>query len=102
MIKIVFYIIYISIVVNSLYCSAQTPVQKKDSIATTQISSSFFDWYIRSAKASKQAEYNPIEVQDKNGMTTLDFSRYMENLRKYSFSDSLMKRERLSYDGCVL
>ena len=79
--KIVFYIICIFIVVDSLNCFGQTSVQKKDSIAITQLSSSFFDWYISSAKSRKQAEYNPVEVQDKNGMTTLDFSRYMENFR---------------------
>jgi len=101
MIKTVCKVFVLIIAVTSLNCSAQLSNQEKDSVVVTQVSTDFFNWYIKSAKSGEQAEYNPIEVQDKNGMTTLDFSRYMKNLRKYSFSDSLMKRERMSYVGCI-
>lgn len=89
-------------VTHSFACSAQSLNKQKDSVLLAQISQRFFDWYISSAKSNKWAEYNPIEVEDKNGMTTLDFSTYFKNLKEYSFSDSLLKKERMSYDGCVL
>ena len=96
-----FYIVCILIAVTSLNCFAQRSIQENDSITVTELSSSFFDWYIRSAKVHKHAEYNPVEVQDKNGMTTLDFSTYVRNLKEHSFSDSLLKRELSSYDSCM-
>lgn len=34
-------------------------------------------------------------------MTTLDYSKYIKNLVKYSFSDSLIAKEKLSYQVCI-
>jgi hypothetical protein len=59
------YVMYILIALKSLDCSAQHSIQEKDSSIVSQLSSSFFNWYINSVKTRKQAEYNPVEVQDK-------------------------------------
>ena len=101
MIKIVCKLFVLLIVSVSLNCFAQNTNQIKDSVLVSRITTGFFNWYIKSAKLKKQAEYNPIEVADKNGMTTLDFTKYMKNLKKHSFSDSLMERERMTYVECV-
>ena len=34
-------------------------------------------------------------------MTTLDFSRYFGNLRKYNFSESLIEKEKQFFQACV-
>ena len=74
MIKIVYKLFVLLIVSVSLNCFAQNTNQEKDSVLVSRITTDFFNWYIKSAKLKEQAEYNPIEVADKNGMTTLDFT----------------------------
>lgn len=75
---------------------------EKDSIVITKISTDFFYWYISNAKENNFSEYNPIEIQDTNGMTTLNFSKYFQNLVNLSFSDSLLTKEKRSYKKCML
>jgi hypothetical protein len=73
-----------------------------DSIEVSKIASDFFEWYISSALNHKTDEYNPVEIESENGMTTLDFSNYFKNLERLSFSDSLILKEKESYSECVL
>ena len=73
---------------------------KNDSIAVTKTTVNFFDWYIDAVKKGQTEEYSPIFIKSKNGMTTLNDSVYITNLKKYSFSDSLIYIERQSYDNC--
>lgn len=87
------------IMFQSFDCYSQN--RETDSIEVSRISNNFFDWYISSAKNHKSDEYNPVEIESKNGMTTLDFSKYFKNLERLSFSDSLLIKERKSYNECV-
>lgn len=72
-----------------------------DSIKVAQIVNGFYDWYSTSIKGKKYSDYKPRFVESKNGMTTLDCSTYLENLKAYGFSDSLIIKERLSYSQCI-
>jgi len=84
---------------QSFDCYSQN--RETDSIKVSRIANYFFDWYISSAKNHKTVEYNPIEIESENGMTTLDFSIYFKNLERLSFSDSLLTKEKNSYNECV-
>ncbi|MES2543302.1 MAG: hypothetical protein V4548_00330 [Bacteroidota bacterium] len=99
--KILFKIIFVFILLifSVFNCYSQNQFQK-DSIATTTIAKDFFNWYITSAKENKSG-YQPEFIEDDNGMTTLDYSNYIENLIKHSFSDSLIAKEKHSYSECI-
>jgi hypothetical protein len=75
--------------------------KKEDLIIIEGIVNNFFNWYMREIKINNSIEFMPCIVENEQGMTTLDFSRYLENLRNYQFSDSLIEFERLSYLECI-
>jgi hypothetical protein len=77
-------------------------VKDSDSIKIEKIVNNFFNWYIGVIKTNNSVEFMPQFVESDNGMTTLDFSKYLENLRKYQFCDSLIEAERLTYQECIL
>lgn len=72
-----------------------------DSVKVEKIVNNFFDWYIGVIKTNNSIEFMPQFVESDTEMTTLDFSKYFENLRKYQFSDSLIESERLTYQECI-
>ncbi len=76
-------------------------ILKTDSIKVVQIVNEFYDWYIRAIKNNNNTDYKPRFIESENGMTTLDFSKYIENLKTYGFSDSLILREKKSYSECI-
>ena len=61
----------------------------------------FYDWYIHAIKQRNSTDYMPRFVETENGMTSLDFSKYIENLKIYRFSDSLIIKEKESYLKCI-
>jgi hypothetical protein len=71
-----------------------------DALIIYKTVNNFFEWYIDAIK-QKKSEYKPIFVEGKNGMTTLDFTEYFANLTKYGLSDSLIIKEKMSYQRCV-
>jgi hypothetical protein len=74
---------------------------RQDSIRTSEIATEFFEWYISAAKSHQTNEFNPVEIQNEYGMTTLDFSTYFKNLREHSFSDALIEEEENTYNSCI-
>jgi hypothetical protein len=89
------------ILFQSFDCFSQKQEQKRDSIEITQIATDFFSWYILESSNNSNGECYPIFIQDKNGMTTLDYSKYFKNLIEHSFSDTLVAKEKLSYQVCI-
>lgn len=75
--------------------------QSSDSTKVTTIVEQFFDWYIKVIKEEKAVEYLPQFVEDENGKTTLDHSKYLNNLEKLSFSEELIEYEKESYKTCI-
>lgn len=72
-----------------------------DSVKVEKIVNNFFNWYIGEIKTNNGVEFMPQFVESNQGMTTLDFSKYLKNLRQYQFSDSLIESERLTYLECT-
>nr|WP_321406448.1 hypothetical protein [uncultured Carboxylicivirga sp.] len=75
--------------------------QESDSIKITKTVNEFYNWYLTSIKEKKYSAFKPKFVESKNGMTTLDYSEYFNNLKIHKFSDSLIKREKQSYCECI-
>jgi hypothetical protein len=74
---------------------------KADSIKVIQIVEGFYNWYLTAIKEKVYSDYKPKFVESENGMTTLDYSKYIENLTKYRFSDSLIIKEKQSFSDCI-
>lgn len=74
---------------------------KSDSLTICKTVTDFFGWYIDAIKQKKHSDFQPTFVELKNGMTTLNFTKYFNNLAKYGFSDSLLIKEKLSYQHCI-
>lgn len=75
---------------------------KADSIKITQIVIGFYDWYLTSIKEKKYSDFKPRFVESKNGMTTLDYSAYLDKLKIHRFSDTLILKEKQSYSDCIV
>ncbi|MBL7828662.1 MAG: hypothetical protein JNJ57_18655 [Saprospiraceae bacterium] len=82
------------------HLTAQNSIQN-DSTTICKTVSGFFEWYIDAIKQKKQTEYQPTFVESESGMTTLNFSKYFANLVSQGFSDTLIIKERLSYQSCI-
>jgi len=76
-------------------------VQNADSIKISNVVNNFFNWYVEAIKYRKDGDFQPKFVEDRNGMTTLDCSSYLQNLERFNFSDSLILSEKQSYKTCV-
>lgn len=74
---------------------------KTDSIKVTQIVNGFYNWYLSAIREKNYSEYKPRFVNTKNGMTTLDLSKYIENLVINGFSDSMILKEKQNYLDCI-
>lgn len=72
-----------------------------DSVKIEKIVNNFFSWYIGVTKTNNGSEFIPQFVENEKGMTTLEFSKYLENLRKYHFSNSFIEVEKLTYQECI-
>ena len=72
-----------------------------DTSGVTKIVFDFFDWYISSINSHNSSEYSPQFVESETGMTTLDFSKYFDNLERLNFSESLLEREKQFFQDCV-
>lgn len=90
---------FISFVFN-FTVAAQRPA-KSDTLQVCKTVTRFYDWYIKMPKENKNSEIQPAFVEDDKGMTTLNFSKYLGNLKKYNFSDSLINKEKMSYQLCI-
>lgn len=61
----------------------------------------FYKWYFGVIESGQIEEYQPIFVADSAGMTALDMTKYIKNLKLYNFSDSLINHEVASYQSCI-
>jgi len=73
-----------------------------DSVNACNVTTKFFNWYVGAIKRTIKTDYQPKFVQSKNGMTTLDFKAYFDNLRRLHFTDNLIQKEREFYNECLL
>jgi len=87
------------IMIQTINCYSQS--MEIDSIKVSKLTTIFFHWYMKNATKKKNGEIYPRFVKSENGMTTLEYRKYFKNLKKYSFSDSLIEQEKLSYKVCI-
>lgn len=71
-----------------------------DSLSVIKVVNDFYEWYIYSTRKEKNEENRPIFIIDKKENVRLDFTRYVQNLRKFNFSDTLINKEILDYKNC--
>lgn len=82
--------------------SAQTRITSKDSINIKTQIEGFYSWYIgiiRDHKLNK--DFNPSFVKKDDGMTTLDFTKYKDGLRRYKFTEDFIQRKISDYKSCI-
>ena len=99
--KIVTNLIIVALLIFSSPFSLRASDNSSDSSIISKIVNNFYEWYLNSINKGLHDEFKPKFIEDKDGMTTLDYSQYIENLRIYNFSDSLIEREKLSYQKCI-
>ncbi|MDE5417436.1 hypothetical protein L3049_05395 [Labilibaculum sp. DW002] len=85
----------------SFLFSGNINAQTSDSTKIVSIIENFFEWYVEVIKEEAYPEYSPQFVEDENGNTTLDYSLYMNNLKKLSFSKELIEQEKKAYESCI-
>ena len=72
-----------------------------DSLIIGRTVNEFFAWYINAIKQKSYSEFQPTFVESSSGMTTLNYTKYVNNLNKFGFSDSLITKEVSFYKHCV-
>lgn len=75
--------------------------QSNDATIVTKIVADFFRWYATVTNNEQIDEYQSKFVQDKRGMVTLDYAKYVANLRRLHFSNELINKEIESYKECI-
>ena len=85
----------------SLLLFEKSAAQDSDSTKVTRIVEDFYEWYVKAIDERNLSAYSPKFVESEDGNTTLDYSEYMENLTRLSFSEELIKEERETYKKCI-
>jgi hypothetical protein len=75
-------------------------IANSDSTKIVETTNDFYEWYIYSTRHENNIENRPEFVRDASGFICLDYTKYITNLRKYSFTDSLIIKEILTYKEC--
>ncbi len=73
----------------------------KDSFEVSKIVNGFFNWYVAAINDKIESEFQPSFIKGKDGMTTLEYGEYLENLEKHGFSNDLIVNEINSYSECL-
>ncbi|MBC7390463.1 MAG: hypothetical protein H7329_14705 [Opitutaceae bacterium] len=95
------WLIFIALISFSAFkLNAQNTI-KVDSLEICNTVNDFFEWYLEAINQKRHSEFQPVFVESKTGMTTLDFTKYFYNLTKHGFLDSLIIKEKLSYQHCL-
>jgi hypothetical protein len=89
------------ILISCFQVRGQETNSKTDTITVVQVVNDFYEWYIISSRKERNEENRPIFIFDhKNETVRLDFTRYLQNLKKFNFSQTLINREILDYKKC--
>lgn len=62
-----------------------------------QLVEDFYSWYVNEGFK----EVKPTFAELDNGFTTLDFTNYDEHLRRFQFSEQLIKDSKNIYEPCI-
>lgn len=86
--------------ITPIVSNGQTKIKASDSIAIKDQIEGFYAWYIDMTKTALE-DCSPSFVKQSDGMTTLDFNKYREGLRKYKFTEEFIERKIKDYKECV-
>lgn len=89
------------LVIIPLTANGQTGIKAKDSIEIKKQIEGFYSWYIDMIKTNKLDDFNPAFVKRSDGMTTLDFKKYRDGLKRHKFTDDFIERKIKEYKLCV-
>lgn len=88
--------------VISFTARGQSKVKTKDSVNMKTQIEGFYSWYVDMIKNEKLNEdFNPNFVRRDDGMTTLDFKKYKDGLRKYKFTEDFIESKIKEYKTCI-
>lgn len=87
--------------VVSFTANGQSEMRAKDSVDIKTRIEGFYSWYIDMIKNDRlDIDFNPGFVKKEDGMTTLDFSRYEQGLRKFKFTEDFIKKKIYDFKTC--
>ena len=92
--------ILLSILCFFVFIKAEGQNTESDSIKVVKIVNEFYNWYITTPKDESENVMMPTFSTTSNNLKCLDYSNYVANLRKYHFSEELIKKEIQSYKTC--
>jgi hypothetical protein len=75
--------------------------ERNDTLICRQKVVDFYDWYSKAITQQKTSDIQPQFTEDSNGYTTLDFSTYVKNLKRFNFTDRLVNNEIAQYNQCL-
>jgi hypothetical protein len=82
--------------------SGQTKIASTDSVYIKSQIEGFYSWYIGIVKDSRlDNDFNPTFMRRDDGMTTLNFTKYRNGLRRYKFTEDFIQRKVSEYEACV-
>jgi len=88
--------------VAAFAANGQSTIGTKDSIDIKIQIEGFYSWYIEMIQSGRlDKDFNPTFVKKEDGMTTLDFSNYVQGLRKFNFAEELIRKAIGDYTSCV-
>jgi len=86
------------ILISLTSCAQSTNNDKEEAKNTVE---NFFEWYLEVVSKGLSEEFQPQFQEDINGQVTLKMDKYIDNLRKYHFSEMLITNEIKSYKTCI-
>jgi hypothetical protein len=88
--------------VISFTARGQSKIKTKDSVDMKTQIEGFYSWYIDLIKSDKlNLDFNPGFARQADGMTTLDFKKYKDGLKKYKFTEDFIQRKINDFKNCV-
>jgi hypothetical protein len=89
------------ILISCFQLRGQEIQTEPNSLTVINVVNDFYEWYIYSTRKEKNEENRPIFIiDDQNETIRLDFSKYLQNLKRLNFSEALINREILDYREC--
>jgi hypothetical protein len=92
---------------NAKFAAAQPTENKPEgsqeefTSESSKIAHEFYQWYASAINGDATYEYQPKFVADNNGMLSVDYSKYIANLRRFRFSEKLIESEVKKYEECA-
>ena len=88
-------------VILLMIISINVQAENDDTLICRQKVINFYNWYSEAINQIIEDVFLPSFVEDKNGNVTLDFTEYVNNLKRFGFTDKIVNNEINSYKPCI-